>query len=104
MEIFSFPGLPPPDARSPGPRTDPAGQTGVGAEPERPARPQAASESSSGANYAVRLRVDEQTGQVIAVVTDRNTGAVIHEIPPEEMRVAAQVIRNLLGPLVDRLA
>lgn len=54
--------------------------------------------------YGFQLRVDQQTREVTAVIVDPTTRAVIREIPPEEMRIAAEVIRNLIGPLVDKLA
>ncbi len=53
---------------------------------------------------SISLRVDEATHEVIAVIRDRETDKVIGEIPPEEMRTAAKVIRALLGQLVDKLA
>lgn len=57
---------------------------------------------SSG--YGFRLQVNDQTKEVVAVITDPVTNAVIREIPAEEMRTASNVIRNLIGPLVDRKA
>jgi uncharacterized FlaG/YvyC family protein len=48
--------------------------------------------------------VNDQTKEVVAVITDPVTNAVIREIPAEEMRTASNVIRNLIGPLVDRRA
>ncbi|TKB72169.1 MAG: flagellar protein FlaG [Nitrospira sp.] len=55
-------------------------------------------------DYGLGLRVDEDTHEVIAVIVDRNTGKVIREIPSEDMRTASKVIRNLIGPLVDKVA
>jgi hypothetical protein len=55
-------------------------------------------------NYGFGLRVDEGTHEVIAIIVDRDTGKVIREIPSEEMRTASKVIRNLIGPLVDKIA
>lgn len=54
--------------------------------------------------YGFQLRVDQQTREVTAVIVDPTTRAVIREIPPEEMRIASEVIRNLIGPLIDKLA
>jgi uncharacterized FlaG/YvyC family protein len=51
---------------------------------------------------AITLRIDESTHEVIAVVKDRETNKVIREIPPEEMRTASEVIRALIGRLVDK--
>lgn len=55
-------------------------------------------------DYGFGLRVEEGTHEVIAVIVDRETGKVVREIPSEEMRTASRVIRNLIGPLVDKIA
>ena len=54
--------------------------------------------------YGVTLRVDDHTHEVIAVIVDRETQQVIREIPSEEMRVASNVIRNLVRSRVDTVA
>ena len=54
--------------------------------------------------YGFQLRVDQKTREVTAVIVDPTTRAVIRVIPPEEMRIASDVIRNLIGPLIDKLA
>ncbi len=54
-------------------------------------------------NYGFGLRVEEGTHEVIAVIVDRDTGKVVKEIPSEDMRTASKVIRNLIGPLVDKI-
>ncbi|TAJ30689.1 MAG: hypothetical protein EPO64_03000 [Nitrospirae bacterium] len=54
--------------------------------------------------YGITLRVDDGTHEVIAVIVDRDTQRVIREIPSEEMRIAAKVIRNLISRHVDTLA
>jgi hypothetical protein len=69
---------------------------------DSPAAPAPPSVDTQGP--AVSLRVDDHTHEVIAVIRDRSTDKVIGEIPPEEMRTAAKVIRALLGQLVDKLA
>ena len=81
------------------------------ARPVRPAAPakSAAPESSQAPaggspGYGFRLKVDEQTKEVVVVITDPVTNAVVREIPAEEMHTAADVIRNMIGPLVDRKA
>jgi FlaG protein len=52
--------------------------------------------------YGFHLRVDQDTKEVTAVIVDATTRAVIREIPSKEMRIASNVIRNLLGPLIDK--
>jgi len=59
-------------------------------------------EGESKPAYGFRLRVDDETHEVVAVIVDPETEAVVREIPPEEMRKAAEVIRALIGQLVDR--
>jgi hypothetical protein len=51
----------------------------------------------------LRLRVDEETHEVIAMIVDPKTDAVIREIPSPDMKEAARVIRSILGRLVDKL-
>jgi uncharacterized FlaG/YvyC family protein len=85
-----------------GPRTDPSAQE------ERKA-PEAASAERSGTvavlpERSLRLKVDQDTHEVIAEVIDQETNKVIREIPAEEMRRAGEVIRALLGQLVDKRA
>jgi hypothetical protein len=53
--------------------------------------------------YGFRLRVDQETKEVTVVIVDPTTKAVIREIPSEEMHIASDVIRNLLGPLIDKI-
>jgi FlaG protein len=74
---------------------------------ERPAKPATPEPAKPAVDveptYGFRLRVDEQTKEVVAVIVDPVTQAPIREIPAKEMRVAADIIRNLLGPLVDKV-
>ncbi len=51
-----------------------------------------------------RLRVDQETHRVTALILDPETQDVIREVPPEEMRAASNVIRNLLDSVVDIFA
>ena len=85
-----------------------ASATKPDAGPTRPAAKPSSQGSAEGPsdvpNYGFGLRVDEATREVIAVVVDRETGKVIREIPSEDMRTASKVIRNLIGPLIDRIA
>lgn len=63
-----------------------------------------AAPAAEAPSYGFGLRVDEGTREVIAVIVDRETGKVVREIPSEDMRTASKVIRNLIGPLVDKVA
>lgn len=85
-----------------------ASATKADAGPSKPAEKPSAQKSAvpppDVPNYGFGLRVDEGTHEVIAVIVDRETGKVIREIPSEDMRTASKVIRNLIGPLVDRIA
>ncbi len=54
--------------------------------------------------YGFQLRVDQETKEVTAVIVDQETRAVIREIPAKEMKIASDVIRNLIGPLIDKTA
>jgi flagellar protein FlaG len=47
------------------------------------------------------FRRDEDSGQMIAEIRDRNTGEVLREVPPEEMRRIAKSVREYLGLVVD---
>lgn len=71
---------------------------------EKPALPERQAAAPDVVPYGFALRIDEQTREVIAVITDPKTRAVIREIPPEEMRTASNVIRRLIGRLADRFA
>lgn len=66
--------------------------------------PKPAAPAADVPSYGFGLRVDEGTREVIAVVVDRDTGKVVREIPSEDMRTASKVIRNLIGPLLDKIA
>jgi hypothetical protein len=68
-----------------------------------PAESKATAPATEATNYGFGLRVEEGTHEVIAVIVDRETGKVIREIPSEDMRTASKVIRNLIGPLVDKI-
>lgn len=52
--------------------------------------------------YGFQLRVDQETKEVTALIIDPETKAVIREIPAKEMKIASEVIRNLVGPLIDK--
>lgn len=75
------------------------------AAPAKSAAPEPPKESAGNSTGdGFRLQVDDRTKEVIAVITDPVTKAVIREIPAEEMRTASNVIRNLIGSLVNRKA
>jgi hypothetical protein len=77
------------------PSGDPAKSAG-------PAPPKVTAGDSS--HYGFRLQVDDRTKEVLVMITDPVTRAVVKEIPAEEMRTASNVIRNLVGPLLDKKA
>jgi uncharacterized FlaG/YvyC family protein len=54
-------------------------------------------------DHILRLTVEPDTHEVIALVVDPETDDVIREIPPEEMRRAAEVIRAIVGQLVNKV-
>lgn len=51
-----------------------------------------------------RLARDEASGKSIVQILDRDTGAVLYEIPPEEVRKLARMVQELAGPVVDTTA
>jgi uncharacterized FlaG/YvyC family protein len=53
-------------------------------------------------SHGFQLRVDQQTREVTVLIVDQETRAVIGEIPAKEMRAASDVIRALIGPLIDK--
>ena len=72
------------------------------------AEPRTASVSEKAAvsaipTYDFQFRVDTKTHEITAVIVDPETRTVIREIPAKEMHAASDVIRNLLGPLVDKV-
>lgn len=50
------------------------------------------------------LAFDETINRVVGRVVNENTGQVIHEIPPAELRALYTKTREQLGPLVDEKA
>lgn len=53
--------------------------------------------------YDFQFRVNRETDEITAVIVDPETRAVIREIPSEEMRAASDVIRNLIGPRINKI-
>ena len=75
------------------------------AAPAKSAAPELSTESVGGSSgYEFRLQVNDQTKEVVAVILDPVTKAVVREIPAKEMHAASDVIRSLVGPLVDQNA
>lgn len=54
-------------------------------------------------DHGLRLTVTSDTHEVVATLVDRKTNKVIREIPSEEMQRAAEVIRAIIGQIVDRV-
>jgi len=53
-------------------------------------------------NYDLQLRVDSETSEITAVLINSETKAVVREIPAKEMHAASDVIRSLIGPLINK--
>jgi len=56
------------------------------------------------ADGELRLTVKTDTHEVLAALVDTQTNEVIREIPAEEMRRAAEVMRAIIGHLIDKVA
>jgi hypothetical protein len=52
--------------------------------------------------YDIRVRVDKKTSEATVILLNPETKAVIREIPGKEMQAASDVIRSLIGPLIDK--
>jgi len=52
--------------------------------------------------YDLQLRVDRETSEITAVLVNSVTRAVVREIPAKEMHAASDVIRSLIGPLINK--
>jgi hypothetical protein len=100
---FIAPLLPPvagtdvPRGPSPAVRSD---QAAAGADGAKGQIPQAPPPNIN--DHELRLTINSETHEVIAQVIDPQTNQVIREIPPEDMRKASEVIRSLLGKVVDK--
>jgi flagellar protein FlaG len=85
-----------------------AGADGLGVDSAREARQRALAEAIAAAPVEapneVRLRVERDVDRVVAEVVDRETGEVVHEIPPEDMIAAAKKLEAMLGRVLDREA
>ncbi|MDH4187951.1 MAG: flagellar protein FlaG [Nitrospira sp.] len=72
--------------------------------PKKDALPVKVAAAARMPEYDFQFRVDEETQKITALIVDPETRTVIREIPSEEMRAASDVIRRLIGPLVDKTA
>tara|TARA_R110000868_G_scaffold165328_4_gene398418 strand:- start:34472 stop:34858 length:387 start_codon:yes stop_codon:yes gene_type:complete len=53
------------------------------------------------ANARIELNFNQDTGRVVAKVTDRSNGDVLREIPSKELQHLFSQIREYLGSVVD---
>lgn len=51
--------------------------------------------------YSVRFENDNETGEMVVKVVDRETGEVIREIPTKELRDLAMHLEDLRGNIVN---
>lgn len=70
--------------------------------PEQAAATAAAAAAAAMPTYDFQFRVNTKTHEITAVIVDPETRAVIREIPSKEMHAASDVIRSLIGPLIDK--
>jgi hypothetical protein len=54
-------------------------------------------------DHGLRLTVKSDTHEVIAALVNTETNEVIRQIPGEETRRAAEVIRAITGQVIDRI-
>ncbi len=80
----------------------PIERAGGGTEPKADPAPVQAAVAAMPA-YDFQFRVNRETDEITAVIVDPETRVVIREIPAKEMRAASDVIRNLIGPLIDKV-
>lgn len=100
MKIDSNYSLPPPVSLP----TERAGGRAAEQKPEPAPVTVSAPVSSVSPTYDLQLRVDKETSEITAVLVNAETQAVIREIPAKEMRAASDVIRSLIGPLINKTA
>jgi uncharacterized FlaG/YvyC family protein len=55
-------------------------------------------------DHEIRLTVNSDTHEVIATLIDLETNEVIREIPSEDMRRGAEVMRAIIGQIIDKVA
>lgn len=54
--------------------------------------------------YQIQLRLDKETGRVVARIIDRESGEVVRQVPPEHVLQLAMYIDEWLGRLLDARA
>jgi flagellar protein FlaG len=55
-------------------------------------------------NHRVGITLDEQTNEPVISVTDKDTGKLIRQIPPKEIRQLSRKLAQLAGLLLDEEA
>ncbi len=55
-------------------------------------------------NVELKFNKDDETGQTYVKIVDKETGEVIREIPPEEVRKLAEKLDEMVGILLDKKA
>ncbi|MFQ5785754.1 MAG: flagellar protein FlaG [Alphaproteobacteria bacterium] len=65
------------------------------------AKPAARSAPNGPTHFRVSLDIDHDINRVIATITHPETGEVIGQFPPEQIRNIAKAIRDMLAPVVD---
>ncbi len=53
--------------------------------------------------FDVSIAIDEASKHVVVTITDPETGEVVGELPPEQIRRIAASIREMLAPMVDEI-
>ena len=55
-------------------------------------------------NVELKFNRDQETGQTYIKIVDRDSGKVVREIPPEELRKLAEKLDEMVGILFDKKA
>ena len=55
-------------------------------------------------NVELKFNKDDETGQTYVKIVDKETGDIIREIPPEEVRKLAEKLEEMVGILLDKKA
>jgi len=53
-------------------------------------------------NVEVKFNKDDETGQTYIKIVDKDSGDIIREIPPEEVRKLAEKLDEMVGLLFDK--